>query len=334
MITTIGSSQNGNHDLATGATVFDANPLDDTNPRRVQIYVAVGDGSDDLDATGGDFELTILLGGVYFDGAAQTKTLGEVARAVFVSEELIVPANTRLQVQLFSPNAGDSDVDVTVTVYDITPASGGGGGDATEANQETIIDLLEAIQGATFDAGTDSLEAIRDNMGTAQTGDAYARLGAPTGASVSADVAAVGSLSVAIKAKTDQMHFTGDDIKATLDGEGISLPEQIVLKASLQVDGDNGDNVVIRVWAENGFGQVVDVGDLDATATASIDVREFLAGASTYLFSESFADTDLINGGWEKSHASPTFAAFKQYVVMIEAEIDGTTYTNEAIVQA
>lgn len=43
----------------------------------------------------------------------------------------------------------------------------------------------------TFDQTTDSLEAVRDNMGTAQTGDSFARLGAPAGASVSADVAAV-----------------------------------------------------------------------------------------------------------------------------------------------
>lgn len=43
----------------------------------------------------------------------------------------------------------------------------------------------------TFDETTDSQEAIRDNMGTAQTGDSFARLGAPAGASVSADIAAV-----------------------------------------------------------------------------------------------------------------------------------------------
>jgi len=42
----------------------------------------------------------------------------------------------------------------------------------------------------TFDETTDSQEAIRDNMGTAQTGDAYARLGAPAGASIAADIAA------------------------------------------------------------------------------------------------------------------------------------------------
>ncbi len=57
----------------------------------------------------------------------------------------------------------------------------------------------------TFDETTDSQEALRDNMGTAQTGDAYARLGAPAGASVSADVAAVKSDTGAIKAKTDNL---------------------------------------------------------------------------------------------------------------------------------
>lgn len=39
--------------------------------------------------------------------------------------------------------------------------------------------------------------------GTAQTGDAYARLGAPAGASVSADIAAIKTEEDAIKAKTD-----------------------------------------------------------------------------------------------------------------------------------
>jgi hypothetical protein len=42
----------------------------------------------------------------------------------------------------------------------------------------------------------------------AMTGDAYARLGAPSGASVSADVAAVKSDSSAIKTKTDGLTFT------------------------------------------------------------------------------------------------------------------------------
>lgn len=43
---------------------------------------------------------------------------------------------------------------------------------------------------------------------TAQTGDAFARLGAPAGASVSADVAAVKVDSAAVKAKTDSLTYT------------------------------------------------------------------------------------------------------------------------------
>lgn len=43
---------------------------------------------------------------------------------------------------------------------------------------------------------------------TAQTGDGYARLGAPAGASVSADVAAVKVDTAAVKAQTDKLTFT------------------------------------------------------------------------------------------------------------------------------
>ena len=50
----------------------------------------------------------------------------------------------------------------------------------------------------TFDETTDSQEALRDNMGTAQTGDSYARLGAPAGASVSADIASVSTAVAAV----------------------------------------------------------------------------------------------------------------------------------------
>lgn len=52
---------------------------------------------------------------------------------------------------------------------------------------------------------TDSTQAIRDNMGTPQTGDAFARLGAPAGASVSADVAAVKAQAAALEVDTQDV---------------------------------------------------------------------------------------------------------------------------------
>jgi hypothetical protein len=76
--------------------------------------------------------------------------------------------------------------------------------------------------GGAYANTTDAQEAIRDNQGTAQTGDAFARLGAPVGASISADIGTRASQTSvdtiddmldteipAIKAKTDQLTFTG-----------------------------------------------------------------------------------------------------------------------------
>ncbi len=78
----------------------------------------------------------------------------------------------------------------------------------------------------TFDETTDSQEALRDNMGTVQTGDSYARLGAPAGASVSADIAAAKADTAAIKAKTDSLTFTvaGMADANVVDWKGTTAP--------------------------------------------------------------------------------------------------------------
>lgn len=58
-------------------------------------------------------------------------------------------------------------------------------------------------------ASTDNVVAIYNVVNDQpQTGDAYARLGAPAGASVSADIAAVKSDSAAVKVQTDKLSFT------------------------------------------------------------------------------------------------------------------------------
>ena len=55
-----------------------------------------------------------------------------------------------------------SNVILVDTTTDLTNQSGGGGGDATLANQTAIISTLGDMSGATFDTSTDSLEAIRN----------------------------------------------------------------------------------------------------------------------------------------------------------------------------
>jgi hypothetical protein len=67
----------------------------------------------------------------------------------------------------------------------------------------TPITTIKAVQGLTT---ADTITAYTGN--TPQTGDAYARLGAPVGASHSADVAAVKTDTAAIKIQTDKLVFT------------------------------------------------------------------------------------------------------------------------------
>lgn len=71
------------------------------------------------------------------------------------------------------------------------------------------------------------------NGHTAQTGDSFARLGAPAGASVSADIAAADTVVDAIKAKTDLLTFTVANVvdaniqrvnDVTIVGDGSGTP--------------------------------------------------------------------------------------------------------------
>lgn len=80
------------------------------------------------------------------------------------------------------------------------------GKQAADATAQTEIRATGAGSGA-YDPTTDSQEAIRDNMGTAQTGDSFARLGAPAGASIAADIAA-------IEAQTDDIGAAGAGLTA------------------------------------------------------------------------------------------------------------------------
>lgn len=71
---------------------------------------------------------------------------------------------------------------------------------------------------------TDTVTTYTGN--TVQTGDAYARVGAPAGASISADIAAVKTDTAAVKTQTDKLAFTvANQIDANvLDWKGSTAP--------------------------------------------------------------------------------------------------------------
>jgi len=109
-------SANDDYDLATGANVYQGTPST-TEALRCQIVLLVGDGTKNLDASGGDFELTLTLGSNVAEPGPQTIACGTNARSAFETAQFTCPANTQVTANLKSPNGDDDDVDVTAYLY-------------------------------------------------------------------------------------------------------------------------------------------------------------------------------------------------------------------------
>lgn len=76
---------------------------------------------------------------------------------------------------------------------------------------QTAGDIFSKVTGLTFTVASQVDVNVVDWKGSAaaaMTGDAFARLGAPAGASVSADIAAVKTDTAAVKVQTDKLVFT------------------------------------------------------------------------------------------------------------------------------
>lgn len=182
----IGSPVDTDHDLTNESTIYNNTP-DTGNPRLVQADIVLGNGTKDLDGTGGDFTLKIEIGGVIFDGATQTKSISPTTRTRFQSIPVLVPANTALTVKITSPNAADTDVSTTVTLYDVAPL------------QPSVIGQEQVVQ----------------------TGDSFPRIGEPTTTSISQDLVTLQAVLLAQLAAIDtalESHIEVASQTQTLEG--------------------------------------------------------------------------------------------------------------------
>lgn len=89
---------------------------DPSAARTCRCVVTLGDGSKDLDGSGGIFLVKIYIGGVLWNGEADEIAIGTVTRVVLQTNNFIVPANEEVIVQIKSPNSADDDVDVTAVL--------------------------------------------------------------------------------------------------------------------------------------------------------------------------------------------------------------------------
>jgi hypothetical protein len=181
-------------------------------------------------------------------------------------------------------------------------------------------ELLTKTAGSfTYDQTTDSLEAVRDNMGTAQTGDCFARLGAPAGASVSADILVLDNLVDDLESRlgTPSDLGTGATVAANLvDIEGLAdnLPgletkvdtiddfldtevaaikaktDQLVFTVANQVDAN-----ALSVGAGAITAAAIATGAVDADALATDAIQEIADGVLKRKLDSTGDGTDTLD---------------------------------------
>jgi len=106
----------------------------------------------------------------------------------------------------------------------------------TTNNDKTGYTLSAAGVQAVWDALTSALTAVGSigkkladwTIGTAQTGDAFARLGAPAGASVSADIAAVKAETANILTDTAEIGAAGAGLTALATASNLATVDTVV----------------------------------------------------------------------------------------------------------
>ena len=113
-------TENADRDLTSQVTVLTHTP-DTALPSMVQGMVAFGDGTDDLDESGGLFEFTITIGGQTVQGDPQQIQFSTAKRSSVWTVPFPVPANAAVILKAKSPNAADTDVDVTAYLYGVGP---------------------------------------------------------------------------------------------------------------------------------------------------------------------------------------------------------------------
>jgi len=169
-------SENAVRDLKTAAITVLTHTPHATNHVMCAAYLVLGDAGDPLDGTGGDFELTITVGGQTVEPNPQVVTFSTATRAAVWTAPFPVPAAQEVIVKVLSPNAADDTVRTTCYLFDMAPvaidANGNASADLTYIHGTALTETAGQLAGAFikfFDVAAPTLTCL----GLNQTGDTY-----------------------------------------------------------------------------------------------------------------------------------------------------------------
>ena len=136
MSLTLLDTEHADRDLTSEVAVLTHTPSA-SDAKQCQAMVLFGDGSKDLDGSGGAFAITVTVGSQTVEPDPQTVTFSSAARTAIWTNPFPVPANSAVVVKAKSPNAADTDVDVTAYLYEVPHGE--------------IVDIYHAVIDLTID---------------------------------------------------------------------------------------------------------------------------------------------------------------------------------------
>jgi len=131
-------TETANLNLTTLVAVLTDTPS--TKGARIcQATIHLGDGTNNLTATGGVFEVVIEVGGQTVQPSPHRVAFGTEVRSSIITPPFLVPTNQQVLIKVLSPNAGDTVVAVTATLVDTTGPNTFVRGNATGTPTTTSI---------------------------------------------------------------------------------------------------------------------------------------------------------------------------------------------------
>lgn len=180
-----------------------------------------------------------------------------------------------------------------------------------------------------------------------QTGDSFARLGAPAGASVSADVAAVKTQTAAIEVDTQdiQSRLPAALVSGRIDASVGAMAANVITATSIAADAITDAKVAADVTIASVTGSVgsvtagvsVEVGGIASTsfAAGAIDSAAVAASAVTEIQSGLALEATLNTvAGYIDTEVASILAAVDTEVAAIKAKTDSLTFTVAGSVDA
>lgn len=141
------------YNLTTQQTVLSFTNTN-TSPYIAQIVVFFGNGTNDLDGTGGTFELTLQFGNQVNQPDPQYITFSTAVRASVFTEQFPLAVGQTVYAKVKSPNAADTNVWVRACIFEV-------GVESIRDDLSDIADGLEALR-----VGSRTITNVYNNTGS------------------------------------------------------------------------------------------------------------------------------------------------------------------------